>query len=203
MQHRRRARPHARASDLKLGICGEHGGDPASVAFCHEVGLDYVSLLALPRADRPPGRGAGGAVAAAGRDHGVTALSLAALAAGGKAALASALAQLERAPEAAETLALLDAAYAAPRAHVVGLTGPPGVGKSTLDRRAHRALARRPAAASASSPSIPRRAPRAARCSATARGCAPIPTMPASSCARWRRATGSAASPRSPSPPWC
>jgi pyruvate, orthophosphate dikinase len=30
-------------SDLKLGICGEHGGDPASVAFCHEVGLDYVS----------------------------------------------------------------------------------------------------------------------------------------------------------------
>ncbi len=29
--------------DLKLGICGEHGGDPASVAFCNEVGLDYVS----------------------------------------------------------------------------------------------------------------------------------------------------------------
>jgi pyruvate, orthophosphate dikinase len=29
--------------DLKLGICGEHGGDPASVAFCHAVGLDYVS----------------------------------------------------------------------------------------------------------------------------------------------------------------
>jgi pyruvate,orthophosphate dikinase len=29
--------------DLKLGICGEHGGDPASVQFCHEVGLDYVS----------------------------------------------------------------------------------------------------------------------------------------------------------------
>jgi pyruvate,orthophosphate dikinase len=29
--------------DLKLGICGEHGGDPQSVAFCHEVGLDYVS----------------------------------------------------------------------------------------------------------------------------------------------------------------
>jgi pyruvate,orthophosphate dikinase len=28
---------------LKLGICGEHGGDPASVAFCHEVRLDYVS----------------------------------------------------------------------------------------------------------------------------------------------------------------
>ncbi|MBI3292217.1 MAG: pyruvate, phosphate dikinase, partial [Elusimicrobia bacterium] len=29
--------------DLKLGICGEHGGDPASVKFCHRVGLDYVS----------------------------------------------------------------------------------------------------------------------------------------------------------------
>ena len=28
---------------LKLGICGEHGGDPASVAFCHQVGLNYVS----------------------------------------------------------------------------------------------------------------------------------------------------------------
>ncbi|RIK87615.1 MAG: pyruvate, phosphate dikinase [Hyphomicrobiales bacterium] len=28
---------------LKLGICGEHGGDPASIAFCEEVGLDYVS----------------------------------------------------------------------------------------------------------------------------------------------------------------
>jgi pyruvate,orthophosphate dikinase len=34
----RRVRP-----DLKLGICGEHGGDPSSVHFCHEVGLDYVS----------------------------------------------------------------------------------------------------------------------------------------------------------------
>ncbi len=29
--------------DLKLGICGEHGGDPASVEFCHRTGLDYVS----------------------------------------------------------------------------------------------------------------------------------------------------------------
>jgi pyruvate, orthophosphate dikinase len=28
---------------LKLGICGEHGGDPASIAFCEQVGLDYVS----------------------------------------------------------------------------------------------------------------------------------------------------------------
>jgi pyruvate,orthophosphate dikinase len=30
-------------NDLKMGICGEHGGDPASIAFCEEVGLDYVS----------------------------------------------------------------------------------------------------------------------------------------------------------------
>jgi pyruvate,orthophosphate dikinase len=29
--------------DLKLGICGEHGGEPRSVAFCHRIGLDYVS----------------------------------------------------------------------------------------------------------------------------------------------------------------
>jgi pyruvate,orthophosphate dikinase len=28
---------------IKLGICGEHGGEPKSVAFCHELGLDYVS----------------------------------------------------------------------------------------------------------------------------------------------------------------
>ena len=29
--------------DIKLGICGEHGGDPASIRFCNEIGLDYVS----------------------------------------------------------------------------------------------------------------------------------------------------------------
>ena len=29
--------------DIKMGICGEHGGDPSSVAFCHKVGLNYVS----------------------------------------------------------------------------------------------------------------------------------------------------------------
>ncbi|MCK9993272.1 MAG: pyruvate, orthophosphate dikinase [Alphaproteobacteria bacterium] len=37
-QRGRAARP-----DLKLGICGEHGGDPDSVTFCHNIGLDYVS----------------------------------------------------------------------------------------------------------------------------------------------------------------
>jgi pyruvate, orthophosphate dikinase len=30
-------------ADLQIGICGEHGGDPPSVRFCHEIGLDYVS----------------------------------------------------------------------------------------------------------------------------------------------------------------
>ena len=29
--------------DIKIGICGEHGGDPASIQFCKENGLDYVS----------------------------------------------------------------------------------------------------------------------------------------------------------------
>ena len=29
--------------DIKLGICGEHGGDPSSVEFCHNLGLNYVS----------------------------------------------------------------------------------------------------------------------------------------------------------------
>jgi pyruvate,orthophosphate dikinase len=29
--------------NLKIGICGEHGGEPASVRFCHRVGMDYVS----------------------------------------------------------------------------------------------------------------------------------------------------------------
>jgi pyruvate, orthophosphate dikinase len=34
----RKSRP-----DIKLGICGEHGGDPDSVKFCHRLGLNYVS----------------------------------------------------------------------------------------------------------------------------------------------------------------
>jgi pyruvate,orthophosphate dikinase len=37
------ARGRAARPKLKLGICGEHGGDPASVGFCHRAGLDYVS----------------------------------------------------------------------------------------------------------------------------------------------------------------
>src|SRR5580692_11051686 len=56
----RKVRPN-----LKLGICGEHGGDPASVTFCHQVGLDYVScspfrvpIARLAAAQAALGRGA-------------------------------------------------------------------------------------------------------------------------------------------------
>jgi LAO/AO transport system kinase len=57
---------------------------------------------------------------------------LADLRAGGKRAMALALGRIEAEPEEPQTLALLDAAYASPRAHVIGITGPPGVGKSSL-----------------------------------------------------------------------
>jgi pyruvate,orthophosphate dikinase len=39
----RKARQEKHGEHLKVGICGEHGGDPDSVAFCHSVGMDYVS----------------------------------------------------------------------------------------------------------------------------------------------------------------
>ena len=57
---------------------------------------------------------------------------LEALRAGGKRALAAALADVEARADAPETAALLDAAFAAPRGVALGLTGPPGAGKSTL-----------------------------------------------------------------------
>jgi pyruvate,orthophosphate dikinase len=67
-------RGRAAKPDLKLGICGEHGGEPKSVAFCHELGLDYVSCspyrvplarlaaaqAALAEADTPAYVAAGG-----------------------------------------------------------------------------------------------------------------------------------------------
>ncbi len=59
-------------------------------------------------------------------------MTLAALRTGGKRALAAALAGLERNPDSGSSQALLDAAWREPRAHVVGVTGPPGVGKSSL-----------------------------------------------------------------------
>ena len=39
-------RGRATRPDIKLGICGEHGGDPSSISFCHKIGLDYVSCSA-------------------------------------------------------------------------------------------------------------------------------------------------------------
>ena len=45
--------------DIKLGICGEHGGEPESVAFCHRPGARLRQLLAVPGAAGPAGRGAG------------------------------------------------------------------------------------------------------------------------------------------------
>jgi LAO/AO transport system kinase len=59
-------------------------------------------------------------------------MTLSALREGGKRALAAALADLERDPEGEKAQALLDAAWREPKAHVVGVTGPPGVGKSSL-----------------------------------------------------------------------
>ncbi|HVJ66628.1 MAG TPA: putative PEP-binding protein [Caulifigura sp.] len=44
---------------LKIGICGEHGGDPSSVMFCHRIGLDYVSCSPVPGSDRAVGCGSG------------------------------------------------------------------------------------------------------------------------------------------------
>ncbi len=54
--HRRwRLRRVAVNPDIKLGICGEHGGEPSSIAFCHRVGLTYVSCKSLPSAGGPIG----------------------------------------------------------------------------------------------------------------------------------------------------
>lgn len=62
----------------------------------------------------------------------VKAISFGELAGGDKATLAAALAQIESNPHDPATVDLLTRAYESPRAHVIGVTGPPGVGKSTL-----------------------------------------------------------------------
>ena len=131
------------------------------------------------------------------------ALTLAALASGGKPALAAALAALERAPEDESTLALLDAAYAAPRAPGRRRHRPARRRQVDAPGRAHRALAR----GRAERRRHRRRSVVAALGRRLARRSHAAPhrsrAMPASSSARWRRATSSAASPRSPIPPWC
>jgi len=58
------AEGRARRPDLVIGVCGEHGGDPASIRFCHDIGLDYVSCspFRVPVARLEAGRAAiGGA----------------------------------------------------------------------------------------------------------------------------------------------
>ena len=70
LRRRRRRRSWSRSAcekgrdtrpDLKIGICGEHGGDPASVHFFHKVGPRLRQLLAVSRAGGAAGGGAGGA----------------------------------------------------------------------------------------------------------------------------------------------
>ena len=53
-------RAGAAEPDLKLGVCGEHGGDPESIHFFHQVGLDYVSCspFRVPVARLEAGRAA-------------------------------------------------------------------------------------------------------------------------------------------------
>ena len=96
-----RARPARRSPDLKLGICGEHGGDPASIAFCERVGLDYVSCSPY-RVPIARLAAAQAALAARGtklrRIERVAGRPLDALRAGGKRAMALALARIEAAP---------------------------------------------------------------------------------------------------------
>ena len=49
-------RGRATKPDLKVGICGEHGGDPSSIEFCYQAGMKLRLLLPLPRPHRPPRR---------------------------------------------------------------------------------------------------------------------------------------------------
>ena len=49
-------RGRATNPELKLGVCGEHGGDPESIALFYDAGLDYVSCSPFRVPDRPPGR---------------------------------------------------------------------------------------------------------------------------------------------------
>ena len=55
--------------DLEVGICGEHGGDPASIELCHEIGLDYVSCSPFRV---PVARLAAARAALSGREGGIS-----------------------------------------------------------------------------------------------------------------------------------
>ena len=192
---RRRARPRRPGPTSSSASAASTAAIRPRSRFCETVGLDYVSCspYRVPIARLAAAQAALAGQAGALSGH----RPLPALRAGGKAALARALARDRgSAAQTRRRLALLDAAWAEHRAAVViGLTGPPGVGKSTLASalvRAWRGARRAPSASSRST--RPRAAP-AARCSATARGSTSIPRTRACSCARWRRATGWAAWP--------
>ena len=122
-------RGRAARPDLKLGICGEHGGDLGLGGVLRAGRPRLRLLLALPRADRAAGRGAGGAAEAnrLERGHRGTAGEPPR---GWHGAGPGPGQRRGSAPGGGH--ALLDAAWNEPRAAVVGLTGPPGVGKSTL-----------------------------------------------------------------------
>jgi pyruvate,orthophosphate dikinase len=70
VQRGRKARQDKHGEHLKVGICGEHGGDPDSVAFCHVVGMDYVSCspFRVPIARLAAAQAALAGGKAAGRD---------------------------------------------------------------------------------------------------------------------------------------
>ncbi len=70
VQKGRKARQDKHGEHLKVGICGEHGGDPDSVAFCHVVGMDYVSCspFRVPIARLAAAQAALAGGKAAGRD---------------------------------------------------------------------------------------------------------------------------------------
>ena len=114
--------------DIKLGICGEHGGDPSSVFFCHRIGLDYVSCSPYRVPVGPPCR----RPRSPGRYVIEAAATLETLRLGGKTAISRALARAEVPDPGTKIIDLLDRAWQEPQAHVIGLTGPPGVGKSSL-----------------------------------------------------------------------
>ena len=71
-------RGRATRPDIKLGICGEHGGDPASIAFCESGAPRLCLVLAVPHPDRPAGGGAGRARTKGGVFDGLTRAEMAA-----------------------------------------------------------------------------------------------------------------------------
>jgi hypothetical protein len=126
-------------TSLKVGICGEHGGDPASVFFCHKAGLDYVSCSPYPRADRAAGGGAGSPGRRAQDGMTLDALGLAGRGASARSRPRSPA--WSAIPDTRSAQRLLDEAWRIAARACRWLTGPPGVGKSSLCAGAGRGLA--------------------------------------------------------------